>query len=190
MKYQRLFAILGIFVIAVLLAFPLRDAVYSMVIIPIAYVIWVLNLIYHLVSQVVWWVIVIIMIIAIFSKSLLPEAKVQPRERIKGKPFIGQVEDLSVWMKKSRNGVYFRWLVANRLGKIAYQILLRRDSGTQRSVFDKLTGNEWEPPASVQEYLEAGLQSSFTDHSNKNNSPLDYDVTEALDYLEEQLDYH
>jgi len=190
MNRQRLIAIIGIFVIAVILAFPLRDAVYSMVIVPISYLMWLLNLAYHLVNQAVWWLVVLFLVVSIFARSLVKQEKPPQRIPLKNKPIIGQVEDLSVWMKKSRKGVYFRWLVANRLGKVAYQILLRRDSGTNRSVFDKLTGNGWEPPTSVQEYLEAGLQSSFTDHSYQNKSPLGNDVTETLDYLEEQLDYH
>ena len=190
MNRQRLFVIIGIFIIAAVLAFPLRDAVYSMVIVPISYVLWVLNLVYHLVNQSVWWLVVIVLVIGIFARSLVKKEKIPIREPIKGRQVVGPVENLSVWMKKSRKGVYFRWLVANRLGRVAFQILQRRDSATQRSVFDKLTGNGWEPPVTVQDYLEAGLQSSFTDHSNEKVSPLDHNVAETLDYLEEQLDYH
>ena len=190
MKYQRLFAIIGIFIIAVVLAFPLRDAVYSIVIIPVAYIMWLLDLIYQLVSQVVWWLVVIVLVIVIFSKSLLPETKVIPREWIKGEPIVGPIEDLSVWMKKSRKGVYFQWLVANRLGKVAYQILSRHDIGKKRTVFDELTSPGWEAEPDVQEYLEAGLQGSFTDYAKRETTPLDHDVSETIDYLEEQIENH
>ena len=190
MRYSRLFAVVGILVIAMILAFPLRNAVYSIVIVPISYVLWVLNLIYHAVNQAVWWLVVLLAVIGIFARSLVKLEKAPILEPIKGKPVIGPVEDLSVSMVKSKKRVYFRWLVANRLGKIAHQILARRDSGTKRTMFDKLTGSGWEPSPSVQGYLDAGLQSSFTEHSNRKESPLDHDVNETLDYLEKQMNHH
>ena len=58
------------------------------------------------------------------------------------------------------SGTYFKWLIANRLGKLAYQMLLDRESGRPRSVFAPLLGLDWEPSNELRQYLETGLHGS------------------------------
>ena len=192
---QRTVAMIGIFLVAVLLAFPLRDSVYALVIVPISYVLWVLGLIYHSVDQVLWWIVLLVAVLAIISRSLLPKVRLVERQTLKTKPIVGKVENLSLWIKKTRRGTYFKWLVANRLGKIAHQILAQRMSGKPRSFFDPLTGPDWMPDAAVQSYLEAGLHGSFADYPQKKkyfsqpvSTPMDHDMSEVIKYLESQID--
>jgi hypothetical protein len=191
---RRLFALFGIIVISLLLAFPLRGAVYDAIIVPAAYVFWVLGLVYHAVHQSLWWIVVIVFVLVVLVRSLLPKTKPLGRRTVKTKPTVGQVETLAAWVKKSERGNYFKWLIANRLGKIAYQVLSQRETGKTRSVFDPLTGSDWEPNNGVQTYLENGLHGSFTDHprvaglfSRPTKTPLDHDVSEAVDFLESQV---
>ena len=63
MMWRRLLAALGILVIAVLLVFPLHEAVYQLVIIPLAYVAWLLKLLYLSVSQGIWWIAVMAVVL-------------------------------------------------------------------------------------------------------------------------------
>ena len=191
---QRTIAMIGILLIAILLAFPLRDSVYALVIIPVSYVLWVLSLIYHSVDQVLWWIVLLVAVLAIISRSLLPKVKLVERHTLKTRPIVGQVESLSLWMKKARHGIYFKWLIANRLGKIAHQILIQRMSGKPRSFFDPLTGPDWTPDSAVQSYLEAGLHGSFADYpqnrkyfSQPVSTPMDHDMNEVIEYLESQV---
>ncbi len=87
---------------------------------------------------------------------------------------------------------YFKWLIANRLGKLAYQILLQREHGKPRSVFAPLTSEGWEAAPEVQQYLEKGLHGSFADYPNSRwdtftkpeKTPLDYDVVDVIEFLE------
>jgi len=97
-------------------------------------------------------------------------------------------------LRRAESGIYFRWLVANRLGKLAYQILLHRESGRPRSVFAPLVGTDWEPGRDLQKYLETGLHGSFADFPNSGRfsahqpTPLDLDVGDAVDFLESQVE--
>jgi hypothetical protein len=195
MKSIRFLAMIGMLGIAIILAFPLRYAVYSLVIVPVAYVLWILDLIYRSVDQVLWWFVLLFIVLVVFSKSLLPQFKVRKLERLKAKPKIGQVEGLSIWIKKAGRGTYFKWLVANRLGKIAHQILVQRDTSKQRSAFSPLSGPDWDPQTPVQAYLETGLHGSFTDYPQKYrfiphsvSTPMDHDVSEVIEYLETQIE--
>ena len=191
---RRGFALAGIVIIALLLAFPLRSAVYELVIIPAAYVWWVVSLAYHSVQQSVWWIVALVIVLVFLARSLRPAGSLRKRIRLKRRPVVGQVEALSAWVRRMERGIYFKWLIANRLGKIAHEILAQRMGGISRSFFDPLTGPEWMPDPSVQIYLESGLKGSFADYplrrrlfSKPAQTPLDHDVTEVIRYLESQL---
>jgi len=194
MRNRRLIALIGILVISILLAFPLRDMVFRMVVIPLAYVFWVLGLVYHSVHQAIWWAFAILIVLFFLSRSLLPQFKIRKKVRLKSKPIVGEVESFATWINKTKHGVYFKWLIANRLGRIANQILAARSTGKPRSFFDPLQGPDWTPDSSVQSYLQAGLQGSFADYPQKNRyfsrppqTPMDYDLREVIEYLESQV---
>jgi hypothetical protein len=191
---RRVLALIGIVGVAALLAFPLRYVIYDAVVVPAAYVWWILGLIYHAVHESVWWIVVLVLVLMILFRSLLPGIKPATKVNLKTKPVIGQVEGLAAWVKQSRRGIYFKWLIANRLGKIAYQILAQRETGRQRSVLEPLIAADWDPGDELRTYLESGLHGSFADfpYSKKPLSqpvptPLDHDVSEAVEFLEMQV---
>lgn len=194
-RMRRVLIVAGIVVLAALLAFPLRSAVYEAVIVPISFLLWALGLLYHAVSQVVWWFVIGVFTLYLFIRSLVPEFKPSRKRDDFSSPPKGQVELLSEWITKANSGVYYRWLVANRLGKLAYQILVQRESGRQRSFFEPLTGPDWNASPKLTGYLQAGLQGSFADYPNQSNpfsppkkTPLDHDVGEAVKFLETKID--
>jgi len=194
-KYQRILAMAGIVGISLLLAFPLRSAVFNTIIVPLAYVFWLLGLVYHAVHQTIWWAVVLVLILYFLLRSLSLKFKFGRRSRADEGPIHGQVETLAGWIKKTERGMYFKWLFANRLGKVAHQILVIRSTGERRSFFDPLTGPDWRPDPPVQSYLESGLQSSFADYPRKRRffspplkTPLDHDLIEIVGYLESQVE--
>src|SRR5512134_2517318 len=95
MRWRRLFAMLGILVIAALLAFPLREMVYEVVVIPLAYRGWLLNLFYLSVSQGIWWLVVVVVALFAIGRSLLPEINLGRKLVIYKKTERGSVETLS-----------------------------------------------------------------------------------------------
>lgn len=192
---RRALIVLGIFGISLLLAFPLRDAVYQMIIVPVAYMFWALGLAYHSVPQVLWWAGVSMIVLVILVRGILPQRRTKKSKPIKPDETLGQVETLSVLLTKTERGNYTKWLIANRLGKIAYQTLAQRETGKQRFFFDPLTGPDWTPDSNVQSYLEAGLHGSFTDFPQKRkffSTPkqtiLDHDLGDVIHYLESQVE--
>lgn len=194
MNLRRNIALAGIFVIALLLAFPLRKAVYETIIVPVAYALWVLGLFYRSVDQFIWWLIALFIVLVILLRSLRMTGRIREGRQSKNKPVFGQVEGLSIWMKRTGRGTYFKWLIANRLGKIAHEILLQRMGGKPRSFFDPLAGPDWTPEADVQAYLESGLKGSFADYPQRRRffskpapTPLDRDVNDVIEFLESQV---
>jgi hypothetical protein len=193
-RMQRGLILIGVTIIAGLLAFPLRETIYETIVIPVAFILWNLELLYRSFSQGTWWWVIAFLVLFILVFSLTPQTRFRPRQEQKSKPSQGQVEGLAIWLLKAEKGIYFKWLVANRLGKLAYQFLLHRESGRPRSVFTPLRGADWEPRKELQQYLETGLHGSFADFPNPGllsahqPTPLDLEVTEAVDFLESQLE--
>ena len=192
---QRRLILTAALFVAGILAFPLRETIYETVVIPAAYVAWNLNLLYRSLSQGIWWWLLIFLVLFMLIFSLVPQVQFRARAETKGKPPVGPVESLALSMRKAESGTYFKWLIANRLGKLAYQILLHRESGRPRSVFAPLLGTDWAPPKELQTYLETGLHGSFADFPQvrrplgpPQKTPLDLDVTEAVEFLESQVE--
>lgn len=192
---RRWFVVLGIAVIAGLLAFPLRDTIYDTVIVPLAFLGFQIGLLYRTISQGIWWWLAIAVVLTLLVFSLIPDFKTTVKKDVKSRPRRGQVEDFSAWLGRAKSGIYFKWLIANRLGKLAYQLLLHRESGRPRSVFAPLTGTDWKPSKELQTYLEVGLHGSFSDYPNSGSSfgsppktPLDFEIREAVAFLESQVE--
>ena len=195
MQMQRRLILVGALIIAGILAFPLRDTIYKMIVIPAAFIAWNLNLLYRSYSQAIWWLIVVAIVLFMIVFSLVPRGTSRNRGPEKPKPPQGQVESLAVSLGKAERGTYFKWVIANRLGKLAYQMLLHRESGRPRSVFAPLVGNDWQPPKHLQTYLETGLHGSFADFpvvrpplGAPQKTPLDLNVAEAVEFLESQIE--
>ena len=60
-------------------------------------------------------------------------------------------------LNKAPGGIYYKWLVANRLGNLARELLDQRE-GRRKRRFARLTGRDWQPPAEVSAYLESGFE--------------------------------
>lgn len=193
---QRWLAVVGMIVIAALLAFPLREVVNQLVLVPIAYLLWLLKLLYLSMHQAVWWFAAVFIVLVILGQSLLPEIKPIRKLIPFAKRERGNVESLALALEKSQKGIYFKWLVANRLGKLAYQIILQREHGKPRSVFTPLTSEGWDVTPEVQQYLEKGLHGSFADYPNSRwnyfappeKTALDHDVENVVEFLETRVE--
>ncbi len=192
MRRRYLWVGAAVLALALVLAFPLRDVIQRTVIVPLAYFFWSLGLFYKAMPQLVWWTLAVLVVLILVVGSLSPGVEFASRIPPKSKLPQGQVEGLAEWMRKARRGVYFKWLVANRLGKLAYAMLVQRDGNPSRSVFAPLVGADWRPPAQLQKYLETGLHGSFADYpesgpiSAASASPLDLEIGEVVEFLESQ----
>ena len=193
-RRQLLFA--GAFLSAVMLAFILRDVVEQLIIMPLAYVWWLLRLYYSIIPQFVLWMILVATAIFFAVKSLMPEIHYRTAFKPAHRPARGQIELLGDWLRKSqRGGSYYKWLVANRLGKNAREILAQRDGHAASNKFGPLEGRGWDPPQKIRDYLETGLNGSFADFprprlpwQTPKPTPLDLVPGQVIEYLENEME--
>jgi hypothetical protein len=167
------------------LAFFLRDVVYSLIMVPLAYLFWVVGLIYSLIPQILVWILLLIGLAVLVLYNFAPEGRVGRRRQQKPRRARGQVETLAVWFARTNKGNYFKWQIANRLGLIARG--LRGTSAWQ--------GRYLSSSAEVEKYLDAGLTTSFVDYPApkkryQQSAPtvLDLEPKDAVSYLESQME--
>ncbi len=185
--------ILLVVAVAAIAAYALRDAVYRTVFLPLAYLWWLLGLYYHAVPQLILWILLVV-VVFVSSLQLVAIINFFPAiEKRIHKQAQGPVESLSVLLGKPTRGVYYKWLIANRLGRLAREMLDQRE-GRIRKGYVRLSGRDWHPPVEVDDYLETGLNGSFADFPstywwrNSKPTPLDLDPKKAVEYLENEME--
>ena len=196
MSKKRLFIIPALIVAALLLAFPLQDAIRSIIIEPLLYLGWGIKVLYISVPQ--FWIWVGLLGIVFFI-LLTPFLEDLPKLRRRGKdepPLPGPIESMAETLKSSNEGIYFKWVAANRLGKIVRNWVAYRDRLDKRWQADDLERIGWDAPAEVHKYLDVGLNGSFADYprpripfiQKRAKTPLDIDPNEVLDFLEKEME--
>lgn len=185
----------GVGLIALILAFPLQDVIRTVVVIPLAYVWWVLGVLYRSIPQVAVWILLILLIALMLMGSFANERKRRPLEDPEVKVAAGQVQGLAESLSKMRKSTYYKWKVANQLGRLARDLLVLRGERAGLKDFSPLSGHDWRPSASIDAYLESGLHGSFTDFPNGSwplrgtaqSTPLDIEVEDVVRFLESQI---
>jgi energy-coupling factor transporter transmembrane protein EcfT len=185
MTRPRRLVLAGMLIISLVLAFFLRDVIYIMVIVPLAYLLWLGKYYYSAIPQLFLWALLLVVIFITVIWNFVPETRPSQRKQLKRRSAEGQVEALAVWILKSRKGNYFKWQLANRLGRIARRLAETSGQHTRSS-----SGNE-----AVDKYFDAGINNSFVDFPVPRNrfhrpppTPLELDPKEAVDYLESQME--
>ncbi len=175
----------GIAVVLLAASFALRDVIYQMIIVPLAYAWWVIEVYYASIPQALLWTVLLALLLLGVLWSLIPEVHLPGgRDAPRGLPE-GQVEALAIWLRKSRGGNYFKWQLANRLGRIARSLGEDSSGGGRVHSADE----------TVERYLDAGLNYSFVDFPSRRNrlqpaprTPLDADPNAVAEYLESQME--
>jgi len=181
--------------LSAVLAFGLRDMIQRTVIMPALYAWWVFGIFYRSIPQVVLWSIMLFLVAVIVAGSVMPREQFRRQEGIKGKSVRGPIEDLAVWIGKTNTGTYYKWLVANRLGKVARELLTGRNGQDTRRSLQSIRDRDWNPPPDVGAYLESGLNSSFADYpqrgwlwSKPSPTPFDLNPQAAINFLESEME--
>jgi len=179
---KRVWLAIGAVILLLIAAYVLRDAIYQTIILPLAYLLWLARFYYSAVPQVILWGGLLVILFMIIFSNLLPGSTSRPKEAKKHRFEAGQIEMLIGWLAKANKGTYFKWQIANRLGRIELGL---RETLERRGNFQ--SAND-----AVEKYLDAGLNTSFVDYPNRKSgpTPLDVNPKEVVDYLEMQLENH
>jgi len=195
MKRVQIFVLVGALVLALVLAIALQDVIRETVIVPLAYLWWVLGIYYNAFPQMVLWICLVVIVLLMLFGSLSADIERKGHAEDETKPLQGPVEGLAISLEKAHKGIYVKWQIAHRLGKLARDLLVQRGDRVSAKVIGPLVGRDWHPSQPVDEYLNVGLNGSFADYPNPpwpfgrpRPTPLDLDVNKAVDFLEAQME--
>ena len=174
-------------------AFVFRKTIHEIVIVPLAYLWWLITLYYHVVPQAAIWIILIFVILFTAVRGLLMEIPIGKPVKLIKKNSSGPVEALSLLFQKRNQGNYYKWSIAHRLGRAARELLDQREGRQIKQKYTRLIGRGWNPPQEVAAYLESGVNGSFADYpkrswSGSRHTPLDINPQEVIEYLESELE--
>ncbi len=184
MKRTRLVLFGAVLITSLILAYVLRDVIYNLVIVPLAYTLWLADLVYRALPQVVKWVVLIVVLAIASLWRLIPDLPQATKSPPRGRPVEGRVQALAYGIHRARGSNYFKWHLANRLGRLA-----RRIAQTTGRAAD---GSE---DQSIHQYFSAGVNQSFVDFptprgpfARRTSTPLDVDPGEIIAYLESRME--
>lgn len=195
MKRKQFLVLAGIFCAASILALALQDVLQQLILLPLAHAWWLFLLYYRSLPQLMIWAVVVILIALIFFRSLTENKIPSKREQPQANTAPGAVESLALTLEKSQRGVYAKWQIARRLGKLAQNLLIQQKEQTNTKILASMSECNWQPPELVQDYLSAGLTGSFADYpqprwpfQRRHPTPFDIDIQTVVVFLESQME--
>ena len=192
---RRTILILAVIAVAALLAYLMRDAIEQRILQPLIFFFWVLGVYYRSLPQALIWIILVVLVVMIEVQSFASEGRPSEGKLDARKLDQGGVETLAGWFRRAPHGLYYKWLLAQRLGKLSRELIALNARQKAPSGSEALAGPGWDPPLEVAAYLESGLNGSFADFPRPRwffqrlpPTPLDLDPSRAIDYIETKMD--
>jgi len=188
----------------VLLAFWLQGAVQDVCIVPAIGLLRMGGLLLRSIPQSVFWSLLVAAAALIVLGSLANAGRLHLWRPTKQKRVAirGPIEKLAQQLHHTRRGLYFKWLVAHRLGELEQSLaasgparLIQRgvsESGEPRQTAADENGGQ--RAADIQAYIEAGLDRPPISRSRRRflsrrpPSPLDLDPSRVVEYFESQME--
>ena len=188
MKVKYAILLFPLLIGATLLAYLLRGVVKAGIILPLARLAWLIKGYYGIFPQTVYWVMAIVAAILLVAiRFRLPVwEKRHGDEKWKSTP--GHVQELSFWILRGENGFYPKWQVAHLLAELALDLLDLR--GKHEKHILRIKGPDSAPSEQVEKYLDAALNTNFTDYPRpkrffrRPSTPFDLDIETVIRYLE------
>lgn len=188
---RRVVVILLVLAAAGILAYLARSWIEARILQPLIFMFWVLGVYYKMLPQALTWIVLVGVILLMEVGSFSGETRLGEGRRESRKPHQGNVELLAGWLHRAPRGLYYKWLVAQRLGRLARDVIsfnARKPASTGSAA---LKDPNWTPPEPVTAYLESGLNGSFADFPRPRwffqrpaSTPLDLDPSQVIDVIE------
>lgn len=181
-------------VMALAVAYLLKDYVSEFIITPLWYTFRIAKVIYEALPQLLWWGVFLFILLFIAVKNLLQHLKsgskpsAAPREER-----LSRAQAWSRWIELSEKGDYSRWLLARRIARLTHDVIAHQERLTLGQVEEGLRAGHLDLPFEVQAYIQVGLDApSFRHYSelldllrySRSASPLDLDPELIVEILE------
>jgi hypothetical protein len=181
-----------------LLALIVSGAVREVIVVPLLFLLWLARLVYEAIPQLALWGVSLVIAALVAWRSLatprvaLPEPPIAPSQR-------APVATWARMFRRAANDRYARWLLAQRLGQLALELLASQDERAARGRWQYLHDDTRDIPPAVRAYLQAGTRMyrpppafwrrwwPWGERVESRADPLDLDPAEVVRFLDERL---
>ena len=192
-------ALVGLALLLVgLLALLLSGVVREVVVIPLLYLLWLMRVLIDSLPQAILWAGFLALAVLVAWKSMPgpPAAQPLPEAAPASRTAVATWASL---FERAANDASTRWLLAQRLGQLAVELLASQDERAAQGAWQYLRDESSDILPEVRAYLQAGTQSyrsapprwrrwwPWDARLEPWGDPLDLDPEEVVHYLEERL---
>lgn len=197
---QRLLLIGLVLLLAIPLTLVLGRFARSAIVVPAMYILWLGDLVFQSVPQVLLWAVLLAIALLVSVRSLAKSQRRVQEVREGQRESVGQVGVWAARIEAMSRGGYYEQLLAQHLGRLFLALLGYRERLNRREVQQRLEAGELDMPPEVRAYLEAGLAWESPRpvglfarlmrrlRPNAYASPLDLDPERVVRFLEGRLD--
>ncbi|HET9223095.1 MAG TPA: hypothetical protein VFO07_11350 [Roseiflexaceae bacterium] len=192
-------ALIGLVLLLVgLLALIVSGAVREVIVIPLLALLWLLGLLLDSVPQLIWWF-GLLAIAALVAWRSLATPRVAPAAPRVVPIMPAPVASWAGMFERAAGDRYARWLLAQRLGHFALELLASQEQGETRGVWHYLQDESRDIPPAVRAFLLAGARMyrplptfwqrwwPWGARVETRADPLDLDLNEVVRFLDERL---
>jgi len=201
-KVLLLLLALGVPLVIVLM-FVLRELALQMIVMPILYILWLVDFLLESIPQPFFWVILVLVMLRIAFRSLIAPRATLHRPQLS--PFSSPQGHVTVWRRRlelAREGNYSQWGVARHITSLMVDMLVHRDQITRSQARERLRKGDLDAPSEVRAYIQAGMMSQppqtlsffgrLMQHLRLQREQilpaLNLDLEQLVDYMEDQLE--
>jgi hypothetical protein len=195
MKSRRYLLAILVTLIVALMAFLLQDVIHRFVVMPLAYLWWMVQTYVSVIPQVFLWILLLAIMVMMVITNMLSWISFARQFQQISKAAQSPLEILAHWISNPGKGNYYRWMVANRLGKLGVDLDVHLENRENEGLLDEVDGAGQMPSELVQRYLKAGLEESFVDYPlpplpflRRKVTPFDLDVEPVVKFLEAKME--
>jgi len=197
---KRLWFLGLILVLAIPLVWVLKDFAREAIATPLLYVLWIGDLFFQSIPQVLFWALFLASALIVAGRSLIRGKKPAQQEREAETVRKGQVQVLTRWLLLAAQEDYFEWRLARHLGELTSAVLAQRERTAVARMRQHLRDGELDLPPEVQAYLQTGLTVTFSKsgspfsrlllrlRSSTRTAELDPGPENVVQFLENQLE--
>lgn len=162
--------------------FSFRKVVVGTIVRIAAYIVWSINLVGRVVPQQVLWILMVLLFLYIAVGSFYKKLPAPGIKRIEASPVTGAVETRMRWIEGKKRGIYFKWQMANLLGRVYQNIQSPAPNGDPA------------PSQEVRDFLEAGVNTTYADYQlpglfdKASPTPFDIPLEHVVEFIEEQME--
>ncbi len=185
-KVKKVIPILTIiiFVLAIILAVWFEDLVDQVIVQPVAYLVFMAQLVFRSFHQGVVWISFILIAILVALLILIPQLSSFPKSKDEEWDYPDRVHIWERHIQAMNEGDYLRISLEDHIADLIIDALSFRNGEQTDEIIKRFRAGELELPPEVQQLIVAGYQPSLLDETLE----YQYHPEEIVQFLESQLD--